>query len=72
MLEREAAATKRHLLGIADNSNRRVTDDDSWYIGMLRGRQLGMEYALRELRGESHVEAIQEQIEEGLDSRLRA
>jgi hypothetical protein len=67
-----AAFAKKHLVGIADNTNRRVQDEDSWYIGLLRGQQMAFEWALRELRGEDHAKAIEAQIAEGLDSRLRA
>lgn len=60
------------LEGIVVNTPRRVTDEDSWYIGMQRGMQLAFEYAVRELRGEPHIPAIEKQVAEGLDSRLRS
>lgn len=36
-----------------------VTDHDSHWIGFLQGYVEGIEFALREERGESHVDAIQ-------------
>ena len=68
----QAAFAKKHLNGIADNTSRRVVDEDSWYIGMIQGRQLSLEWALRELRGEDHIDAAVEILEDDIADRLRA
>lgn len=70
-IESQAKTVRKHLEGIADNTNRRVVDEDSWYIGMLRGRELSLEWALRELRGEDHDEANAQIMNDDLEYRLR-
>lgn len=70
-IENQAKAVRKHLEGIADNTKRRVVDEDSWYIGMLRGRELSLEWALRELRGEDHEKANEAIMNDTLEYRLR-
>ena len=70
-IESQAKFVRKHLEGIATNTNRRVVDEDSWYIGMLRGRELSLEWALRELRGEDHDEASEKIMNDNIEERLR-
>lgn len=69
-IDEQATFTKAHLVGIIENTDRRVTDYESWYIGVLRGRQLSLEWLAREIRGEDHYPAEMAQIEEDLDGKL--
>lgn len=66
-----AAFAKKHVNGIADNTKRRVVDEDSWYIGMIQGRQYSLEWAVRELQGKDHYDAGLEILEDDIAERLR-
>ena len=68
----QAEFAKKHINGIADNTKRRVQHGDSYYIGMIRGRQLSLEWALRELRGEDHEKAAEAILNDTLEERLFA
>jgi hypothetical protein len=69
-IENQADFSKRHIEGIAFNTDRKVQDTDSWYIGMIRGRQLALEWALREIRGENHDDAIEGILSDGIEEAL--
>jgi hypothetical protein len=71
-IEAQAKFAKKHIEGIADNTNRRVKHGDSYYMGMIRGRQLSLEWALREIRGEDHDKATDEIMNDNLEERLFA
>jgi hypothetical protein len=71
-IEAQAEFAKKHINGIADNTKRRVTDGDSYYMGMVRGRQLSLEWALRELRGEDHDKAAEAILNDNVEERLFA
>ena len=71
-IEAQAKFAKKHINGIADNTKRRVTDGDSYYMGMIRGRQLSLEWALRELRGEDHEVAAESIMNDNVEERLFA
>lgn len=68
-IAREAEFSKKHIEGIAFNTERKVEDSDSWYIGMVRGRQLALEWALRELKGEGH-EVLGDLHKDGIEEAL--
>lgn len=69
-IENQAGFSKRHIEGIAFNTDRMVEHTDSWYIGMVRGRQLALEWVLRELRGEDHDAAIEGILSDGIEEAL--
>jgi len=69
-IESQAEFSKTHIHGIAFNTDRRVVDQDSWYIGMVRGRQLALEWALRELRGQDHEGVVDAMLADGIEEQL--
>jgi hypothetical protein len=69
-IESQAEFSRKHIEGIAFNTDRRVTDQESWYIGMVRGRQLSLEWALRELKGESHDGVTEKMLADGIEEAL--
>lgn len=69
-IETQAEFSKKHVEGIAFNTDRMVEHEDSWYIGMVRGRQLALEWALRELRGENHEDSLKSLMEDGIEEKL--
>lgn len=68
----QAEFAKTHLEGIADNTTRRIIDEDSWYIGMIQGRLMSLEWALRELNGGDHYAAALKEEKNDIHERLRS